>query len=602
MLALPVLGVSCNIRDPRMEVLAGAGGVAGSAGEATSGARAGGAGAREDGAGGTNGGLGGARDAAGGIADGAAGLSDELGGAPRAENSDSGAAGVPAGSGGRTSEGGTLITPDTAGRGGEEGIAGSLAPSGAGGGSAGHPGSENAGSAGVTEGGAPAGGSLNSGGAAGTSELAECEIDGDCPNPRESCTDDGRCIECQASETDCAEGTFRECTASGEWEETECPTGCTATGCLPLLMPGQPCAVDAECISDMLCVEGQGAKYGFDGATCAPAHCANDVADTGLGEIGVDCGGDCGCSATFRVLPRASDVSILTALDLSGDGQTVVGRMTMFGGDSRAFVWSGATGYRYLELDVSADPKVVNYDGTVIAGEELTTDPVSGGEHWRAVRWVNEGSPQELLPGTNIVAGISDSGNSIVGKIGGPGPSGDGYLWRAGEDLVIVDDIVGFRAISGDGLVVSPSSGGRLWTLAGGFLELPPVGELNPGSPSVLNGDGTAAGGMNYVWRYGLGTEHIGVDGHENCSIRAMSADGERYAGAVLSGSGSVAYYWSPSWRGFVAAALADRGVEIPGDAELEQVTALSADGLTMLGSGRRGADEFAWVAVFTSE
>ncbi len=46
-LGLPMLGISCNIRDPRMEVLGGAGGIAGHAGtpsDGTGGTPGGGAG------------------------------------------------------------------------------------------------------------------------------------------------------------------------------------------------------------------------------------------------------------------------------------------------------------------------------------------------------------------------------------------------------------------------------------------------------------------------------------------------------------------------------------------------------------------------------
>jgi hypothetical protein len=56
------------------------------------------------------------------------------------------------------------------------------------------------------------------------------------------------------------------------------------------------CYQDDECAAPLICGVGEGPHFGFSASinVCVAAHCINRVKDTGQGESGVDCGGECG--------------------------------------------------------------------------------------------------------------------------------------------------------------------------------------------------------------------------------------------------------------------------------------------------------------------
>src|SRR6478752_1353709 len=94
-----------------------------------------------------------------------------------------------------------------------------------------------------------------------------------------SATSDVVCVDKPA----CSSAKERTCT-------TQCPCA-SAEGV---------CTASNQCVSGSTCVAGSGKKVGRAGDTCLATHCNNDTLDSG--ETSVDCGGECGCRATFEIV------------------------------------------------------------------------------------------------------------------------------------------------------------------------------------------------------------------------------------------------------------------------------------------------------------
>lgn len=65
------------------------------------------------------------------------------------------------------------------------------------------------------------------------------------------------------------------------------------------------CDRDDQCTGALVCGVNNGIQWGFAPQldVCVPAHCENDVLDSGLGETEVDCGGPCGFDCTAECAP-----------------------------------------------------------------------------------------------------------------------------------------------------------------------------------------------------------------------------------------------------------------------------------------------------------
>lgn len=188
------------------------------------------------------------------------------------------------------------------------------------------------------------------------------------------------------------------------------------------------------------CVSGGGIKYGFEGDTCLPEHCDNDVEDAS--ETGVDCGGECGCGATLELLEGGNQV-----LGVSADGGTIVGFIGS-GNDKEGVAW-GPDGVRQT-LPGGREPRAVNADGSVVVGYGPG-----------AVRWISRGAAEPISSGgfaANVGAAnaVSNSGSVIVG-VANDGDQYEGFRWNTGT-MTGMPDFREITAVSGDGSVLGECS------------------------------------------------------------------------------------------------------------------------------------------------
>lgn len=298
---------------------------------------------------------------------------------------------------------------------------------------------------------------------------------------------------------------------------------------------------------------------------------------------------------------------------MSADGGTVIGSLS-----SGPVRWTAETGV--IPLGTSGDPSNasdVSADGSVIVGTNLTPNPQWPGERdaWigQAYRWTAHAGmvPLSLSRVTSDAWGVSDDGSVIVGSA-----NGQAYRWTASAGIVGLGNLPGqgyswAKDISGDGSTVvgwstQPEQKAFRWTDDTGMTEL---GSL-PGSQAVaVSADGSVIAGFSqsgaFRWTAQRGMVSIGAGG-----ASGISADG-----SVIVGGG---YYKQdslpiddlpPGWGGvdppppteaFIWDAthgmrslrdvLSDLGADLMGW-QLHGATAISADGLTIVGSGTDPSD-----------
>ncbi len=630
-LALPALGVSCNIRDPRMEVLAGAGGVAGSAGEASSGARDGGAGAREDSAGGTNGGVGGARDSDGGAQNQAGGSAGDAG--SHLVNVGGEAGESEAGAGGRGSGGSEL--------GGGSGAAGAAEEK-----SQGTPcdGDDECASNHCVDGVCcesacwelcarcdvtglegscepvsydPACGEL------------ECPQSTDCRNyvdisSGDNCEDVGSCLtDAVCAPSDAEEGTpCRSGTLAGTCDATG---GCSVEGLKGL---GEACTADDEC-SSTHCVGATAANLGMccdaacDGvceACGSDGHC--DAAPEDDARCDFQCPAEEVC-ATYPEAPAANrctgfrrcmtaeeycDPSFLpqgeacgTDMACNGAGECELACPTSTGAErdcstncacdtgdgvcasnaecASGLVCASGAGAKFgFAGDTCLPP---HCDNDIMDQDETSRD--CGGECGCTVRleWFDTGAAME---------GISDDGRIIVGHRSGS--DAQAVYWDAN---LIRHDLGGSRAYAanGDGSVIVGSA--EAVALPARWLGLEPdplplrETEFSGGTANGVSADGSVVvgtgndGGSQYgfVWTDGVLTWDYAFQ-----SFDAVSADGSVALGRLTSSE--------DPWQLALRSPTGTINVLVPSDWSINGPGALSRDGTMVVGSLSDGTGGFA--------
>lgn len=415
-----------------------------------------------------------------------------------------------------------------------------------------------------------------------TCEAIQCADDTACrsyPRPLQSnrCASFGQCMTAAAyclpdtvdEGTSC--GSDRACDGAGECQVV-CPThrgaDRTCTAECPCDLGAGVCASDAQCQIGLVCATGGGAKYGLAGNTCLPAHCDNDMQDGA--ETSIDCGGECGCTATLEVL---SDPLFVTGL--SDDGSVVVGV------ENGAHVWRTGLSPEFLGdywvYGVSGDGKVVFGTG-------------DGGP----VRWVNGGSP-ELLVSDNYSGGsplsATRTGSTIVGVGRTADASEEGFIWTNGT-TVSVAGFHSFGSISTDGIIV-------LGYLLGieGQRGTPALWSATSGTtPLVVSGSwATMSRNGEYVLlQVTSGSPSPYVLLRRNETVTPLTAFGgtDEYLhgvsndGVVIGRSGGNALYWS-SETGYAPRLVEDlvreRGLEFD-DVSFGSADLITPDGRTILG------------------
>lgn len=299
----------------------------------------------------------------------------------------------------------------------------------------------------------------------------------------------------------------------------------------------------------------------------------------------------------------SEDIFISGATGISADGMTVIGMSAYLGPDDEEFLagfkWTLSGGMTSLPTGATNSPANYLYgvsaDGSVIVGMEI----LSGGSGIRPYRHTNGSA--ELLPGTfGFAYGVSGDGVTVVGQ------NPDGFRWTevggtVAIPLLLDEDFNSATAISTDGSTIAGSaelSGGGMrafrWTVGGGTEALPITGY--DVFANAVNADGSTIVGtfitqvgqatIPFAWtEQGVVTmDALSVaDGVEN-TVMAITADGAWAGGS----SDDQAVIWNTRNGELILLKdfLIASGITGLDGWELEAVSGMSADGLSLAGSG----------------
>ena len=237
------------------------------------------------------------------------------------------------------------------------------------------------------------------------------------------------------------------------------------------------------------------------------------------------------------------------ALDVSGDGATVVGYSLTSAGQSQAFRWTQAGGMTGLGGNGSF-ARGVSDNGSVITGDTFVL-----GSGTRAFRWTPGGGMQNIgtLAGDNTSAGnaVSADGKTIAGLSYQILPSGDTTNWQAfrwtetggmvGLGRLPGDTSSQATAVSADGSFIIGMSGtsyiqqtGFRWSQSEGLINLGLYEALGvSGDGSVVVGSVRTTGAAIWDAAHGvrdlkqlLMAEGINMNNWSSNSAQDVSADG----------------------------------------------------------------------------
>jgi probable HAF family extracellular repeat protein len=305
------------------------------------------------------------------------------------------------------------------------------------------------------------------------------------------------------------------------------------------------------------------------------------------------------------------------AYGVSADGSVVVGTLGTF----FAFRWTAAGGLQPVTLPIgysAGDGRGISADGSVVVGG--WRGPIGA----EAFRQSGVGGAQGLgsMGGgfqTTTAFGASADGSVVVGKGTNAAGFEQPFRWTASAGAEGLGILAGFTdgtatAASADGSVVigssltitsSPTSRAFRWTAASGIVGL---GPSNVRSGAIdISDDGTAIVGFQGTratrWTAGGNTDLGSLPSFESFAANGVSADGSVIVGeasAINPTSRSAPFIWDQA-NGMrsLTQVLADLGVQVPAGWELQSANAISADGLTIAGTGADPAGKFeGWVAV----
>jgi probable HAF family extracellular repeat protein len=312
------------------------------------------------------------------------------------------------------------------------------------------------------------------------------------------------------------------------------------------------------------------------------------------------------------------------AFDLSADGSVVVGLGSSANG-TEAFRWSAATGIQGLgDLPGGGFQSVaqgVSPDGQFVVGYGTSASDFQAFRRGSDGVMVNLGDlpgglvrseANDASVGALVVVGHSSSANS------GSDPSDfEAFRWTAQTGMVGLGDLPGGRfhsealAVSDDGSVVvgagrtlsdrgTPTSTAFRWTAATGMQPLArlpdSIGDhaaLDVSADgSVVVGYGANDLGYRPLRWSGAGVQDLGQLNGLPTLATATNADGSVVAGRAYDSSDLFVWDQVSGMRS-VKSILTAAGV-LPAGWELDDITAMSADGLTLAGWGHNpsGATE----------
>jgi len=257
---------------------------------------------------------------------------------------------------------------------------------------------------------------------------------------------------------------------------------------------------------------------------------------------------------------------------MSGDGQTVVG--TNYdgpGGVIEAFAWTsqkGMVGLGHFPNDSGSEGRAASLNGKVAVGYSQFKD-VQNAFRWSAQAGLQRLTPQGAPVPAVAAMGISASGNTIVGALGG-GFNPEAFVWTQQGGVIGLGHLGGGADRASEACAVSPDGsivvGGTTnnsheivafrWSTSTGMVGLPLLPGTAAASGTALSIDGSVIVGycetnptLTYATRWVNGTPQSLGDlpgGNQNSSAYGCSKDGSIIVGWGHTATGFQAFIWDP--------------------------------------------------------
>lgn len=312
-------------------------------------------------------------------------------------------------------------------------------------------------------------------------------------------------------------------------------------------------------------------------------------------------------AVSFQSLGNVAGAISVQANSISADGTTVVGQATD-GFRSFAAVWTAGTGL----VEIGGLPEGSSYASGVSADGRTIVGTTQKGVTASAFRWTASG-------GTQLLQGLAPGRNTYGSDVSGDGSVIVGYddqhalRWDLSGQTFAASSlpspgIASAYAISRNGQVIvgagTAFGPAYAWTNAA-LTVLPDVAGTATGVSWRASADGSTivgslSDGTAFRWTNSEGTQPLGpLSGDQYASARSVSDDGSIVGGESYGFllPGSRAWIWTAE-LGLIdfKPLLESLGLDLSGW-QLSTVAGISADGLTLTGSGLLNGVQEAWIA-----
>jgi hypothetical protein len=361
------------------------------------------------------------------------------------------------------------------------------------------------------------------------------------------------------------------------------------------------CTNNNQCASGASCVAGSSKKVGRAGDTCLANHCNNDAQDSG--ETSVDCGGECGCRATYDVvvlktLPASATGAELTTM--SRDGKKLGGNISKSRTNYPALFALDGSVTALESYGKSGWIESASADGSVMLGGMGCSDPPTCSDPTlSAATWTGTAAPKVVYKNGTGRA-LSSSGTAFAGDYYDSGFGQNRGFIKNGNSGTTIPDLSYVAGMTPDAKYVAgtPQAGGvqaALWSAQ--TQTLTKIGSTSWLSTTInaINGTDPAIAGwgaagsdvfIGFRWKGNTLTQLGVLSGGLYTTPAAISSDGGTVVGLTGTNSFQQAFIWTDKDKlRTIVDELRARGLELPVDLKLTNALFLSDDGNTIVGT-----------------
>ena len=364
------------------------------------------------------------------------------------------------------------------------------------------------------------------------------------------------------------------------------------------------CTANNQCASGASCVVDGGKKMGRAGNTCFVAHCDNDKKDAD--ETSVDCGGSCGCRATFEVvsfknIPSGTSVPNDPLSGMSADGSRFAATISRGGTAVPTAIAADGTITELPAYGSYGYGKAISADGNVIVGEMGCSDPPTcSSKSTTEVKWTGTAAPQIVIY-DGAARYLSSSGTYVGGSMYNATLGKYVGFINNGNMVNEVDELSYVYGMTKDGKYLLGSlpdaSGGGFGLFLVSTRAITKLNNASWNSTSVdaVNGNTPVVIGKGYInasdlyvgfrWKAGVFTSLGVLSGTTYSAPTAISNDGNTVVGTTFPLDVAQAFIWTETDKlRTIVDELKNRGYEPPSDMLLKYPKFISEDGKTIVG------------------